>query len=99
MNKVKPITTNTGLASELIAEGYVHLTEIPGHGICGLNLFLYTIGLCCNLDNTGYEGRYCFPTWHSAVAAINAWDGTGDPPGEWIKFKSTSKGEYSNPNL
>lgn len=34
----------------------------------------------------------------NAVAALNEWDGNGDPSGDWIKYKGIG-GERSNNNL
>ena len=39
------------------------------------------------IDRTGYATRYCYETRQLAEAALLAWDGTGDPPGPWIKQK------------
>jgi hypothetical protein len=79
-------------------EGYVNLTVIEGRGICGLQKFMYTMGLCFGLDELSFNGRYCFP--HAvaldAFYAITVWDGKEDPPGRWVKYKGKD-GEYWNP--
>lgn len=77
-------------------EGYTHLREVPGRGLCGLQQFVYTWGLCYGLDEHGIAGRYCFDCRFEAVQALFEWDGTGDPPGRWIKHKG-SAGEWGNP--
>jgi hypothetical protein len=71
----------------LETEGYQFITEIDGRGVCGVYKFLFTVGVVCGIDNQGYKGRYCFGSEVTAVYAINKWDGTGDPPGPWIKYK------------
>lgn len=78
-----------------LQDGYAEVQEIEGHGICGINRFIYTTGLVMRLDSVGYTGRYCYHTYAEARAAINMWDGRGDPPGEWIKYKGKG-GERSH---
>lgn len=66
---------------------YMHVREIPGLGKCGLRRMIFTVGLCVGLDESGYVGRYCYKSWAEAYKALDSWDGIGDPPGEWIKYK------------
>jgi hypothetical protein len=80
----------------LETEGYSHLTEIPGRGICGVTRMIYTTGLVYGIDRYSYKGRYCFETMAVAVQSLNEWSGADDPPGDWIKHKGRI--EYSNPN-
>lgn len=82
----------------LAAEGYKHLRYIEGRGICGIRFFVFTIGLCYGLDETGYAGRYCYPDLCTAITGLEAWSGVDDPKDEyWIKHKSSAR-EYRNPN-
>jgi len=79
---------------------WIEFRDIPNKGLCGIKRMAFTVGLCYNLNNNivsaNYEGRYCFHTKAQALEALNTWDGTGDPPGNWIKHKGNT--EYSNPN-
>lgn len=69
-------------------EGYFNIRAIQGHGWCGLLRFIYTVGLCVGLANDGtYFGRYCFHEFSDAFRALFWWDGNGDPPGDWVKYK------------
>lgn len=77
---------------------YFQLREIEGQGVCGLQQMLFTVGLFCHLDRTGYKYRYCYPTLLDANAAIQEWDGEGHPPGPWIKRKGQG-GDMPNPEL
>jgi hypothetical protein len=86
------------LKEKLLKDGYFSLIEIPGKGLCGLFRFIYTTGLCIGLNEYSYEGRYCFKNGLEALHSLNQWDGTGDPPGDWVKFKSMTI-EYQNPKL
>jgi len=68
---------------------------VPGHGLCVLERFLTTVGLLTNVElddaGYGYARRYCYPLWNDAEAALQEWDGSGDPPGEWIKEKVSGR--------
>jgi hypothetical protein len=87
--------------AELIAyletQGYMKIKEIPGKGLCGLREFLFTVGLCHDLEEHGFGGRWCYAKEGAvnAVLAIDLWNGDDDPPGPWIKYKG--KTEYNNP--
>jgi len=89
--------TDEDLVHALLHDGYSCIALVPGRGLCGIGRMLFTTGLFIHLDYTGYHGRYCFHTWYEAAAALIAWDGLSDPPGNWIKHKG-GDGEYSNPN-
>jgi len=82
----------------LESEGYMHLREVEGRGICGLMKFIFTVGLVYGIDQIGYKGRWCYPNEKAAdaVYAFGIWDGKSDPMGCWIKHKGHI--EYSNPN-
>jgi hypothetical protein len=71
----------------LTENGYENLKEIPGRGICGITRFAFTTGLIIGLEDWGYFGRYCYDSRKEAEDALSQWDGIGDPPGEWIKYK------------
>ena len=80
-----------------ILEDYEEIREISERGICGLYNFMFTTGLVIGITKTSYTGRYCFPSKTEAIKAIRSWDGTGDPIGDWIKYKGYPD-ERSNPN-
>lgn len=89
---------NIELIGKLQKEGYIHLTELPEVGICGILQFIFTWGVCYGLDEYGYIGRYCFPTYGQALLALSTWkDTTKDIEGDWIKHKGRI--EYTNPNI
>lgn len=68
-------------------EDYECLREVPRQGWCGLHEFAFTTGIVTRLDDGGYYGRYCYAEYADAYKALREWDGTGDPPGPWIKYK------------
>lgn len=81
-------------------QGYYNIREIPGQGLCGIREFIFTIGLCINLTYWDYGGRYCYPKSNllEPLVAVESWDGEGDPPGDWIKYKGKG-GERHNSKL
>lgn len=63
-----------------------------GHaGVCGVRKMLFTGGLFVGITGESYVGRYCYETIEQARAALIAWKGIGDPPGAWIKYKSSTE--------
>lgn len=84
------------LAGYLKSEGYYEFREIPGHGLCALSDFIFTTGLVVGLDHSGYRGRWCYQSKEEAEIALKYWDGQGDPPGNWTKYKGVG-GERGNP--
>ena len=44
-----------------------------------------------SVDQRFYERAFCFPQDGSAAEATDSWDGTGDPPGSWIKEVGTDR--------
>lgn len=79
---------------ELWRDQFLLTRHVAGHGLCGVQRFAFSCGLLVNLrfDGLGYfyDARYCYPGL-DAVAALIEWDGTGDPPGEWIKEKVSGR--------
>lgn len=51
-------------------EGYQHITEIPGKGICAIARMAFTTGLFIGLTPIGYEGRYCYKNYSDAKEAL-----------------------------
>lgn len=81
----------TNLIPELWQDEIDNPRLVPGRGLCGTQRFIFTTGLLTNLRFDGltydYDARYCYPIAKDARDALEAWDGNGDPPGEWIKEK------------
>jgi hypothetical protein len=81
----------------LIEQGYTDLRVLPDGRIIGISKFMYTYGLMVNLNEYGYDERFCYTDYPTAIAAVNTWDGCGDPPYNWVKAKGLV--ERSNPNF
>lgn len=73
--------------TEFLAMGYVGVRKLPNDRWIGVLPQFYTTALCVGLDAFGYQYRYCYETYNNAIIALFRWDGSGDPPGPWIKLK------------
>lgn len=81
--------TNNQLIAKLKDEGYMYVRQTPTNGLVGLYRFIFTCAIVCNLDNTGYSHRYCYPDLLQAASALSDWshrDYQGEPTG-YIKRK------------
>jgi hypothetical protein len=67
--------------------GYFPSRLLPTGEVAGIRSFIFTWGLVVGLDLSGYRTRFCYGSFYEAVSALMFWDGTGDPPGNWIKEK------------
>ena len=81
----------------MLRNGYTHLRTRTGN-VCGLHVYLMTVGLVVGLDECTYERRYCFEHAEDAMLALERWSGRGHPGGPWIKCKSAGV-ELLNPAL
>jgi hypothetical protein len=79
-------------------EGFRNVRSCGPAGVCATRKLLFSSGLFTGLTLDGYGGRYCYETEAEAIAALQAWDGTVDPPGQWVKHKS-ARGERLGPGL
>ncbi len=73
---------------QAMVAGY-HPTKLLKTGeVAAVADFLFTAGLVVGLDKHAvHRTRFCYETREDAEAALEAWDGKGDPPGPWIKQK------------
>lgn len=78
---------------------YEYIREIPGQGTVALQPMLFTVGLFCHLQENfpHYRYRYCYESFPEALWALKKWDGTGHPPGNWLKRKGEG-GDLRHPN-
>jgi len=72
------------------SNGYVCVQKLPNGMWVGMQRMLYTTGLFIGLTVEGYSGRYCYERFADVKDALQTWDGTGDPPGPWIKYKGVN---------
>jgi hypothetical protein len=83
--------------AEIEALEYKHPRLLPTGEWAALQQMVFTVGLFVGIDETGYRTRFCYPHFFPAVIALVEWDGTGDPPGPWIKEKGGPIPDRPNP--
>lgn len=77
-------------AAYLADMGWKHARLLPSGEWAGIQKMAYTTGLAVGLDWMGYRTRFCFdgPDQEAdARDALAAWNGSGWPPGYWLKQK------------
>jgi hypothetical protein len=75
---------------------YWAMRIIPGHGLCALQVSLFTVDLLLKIGPTGYYGRYTFETLLDACSAICTWSGEGRPGTSWIGLYGGEEGRVRN---
>lgn len=67
--------------------GYTGVVKIHGK-IVGVYQFIFTWGIVCGMDESGYEHRYCYGSFVEAAQGLAKWltEG-GDEPTGYIKRK------------
>lgn len=91
--------TLEGMERESMAHGYTHLRTLDDGRVIGLMEFAFTTGLVVGITHEGhYQHRYCYELHAEALEALLGWDGSGDPPGPWVKNKGLGV-DRSNPKL
>jgi hypothetical protein len=69
---------------------YRQFWTLPDGRLCGLLKLLFHWTVHVDIDPIGYGDRYCFITAELAIAAMDAWDGNGDPL-NWHKHPKTGR--------
>jgi hypothetical protein len=73
-----------------IAAYYTKLKVLPDGRVCGVHRLLYHWTMHVAIDWVGYRERYCYATREGAEAALDTWDGRGDPEG-WHRHPETGR--------
>jgi hypothetical protein len=71
---------NSDVLGDILAY-YCHLRVLPDGRICGVAKLLFHWTLHIDIDPFGYADRYCYTDSIDAIAALDQWDGKGDPVG------------------
>jgi hypothetical protein len=66
--------------------GYYAVRELPC-GVTALRDYMNTTDIVVGIDGQAYRRRYSFDSPSIARAALDKWNGYGDPPGPWLKCK------------
>lgn len=82
----------------LRSQGYSNFREIPGQGLCAIMRLLFFYGLFVGITKEKYDGYYSYPFQTDCKDAIEDWNGEGDPPGYWLKYKGID-GERNNTKI
>ena len=87
------------LEEHLEAEGYLKLREVNGI-IIGIYRYMFTIAIVVDVNEDGYDHRYCYPYEDTldCLVAFEVYDGKGDPIGKWIKNKGWNR-DRLNPEI
>lgn len=70
--------------------GYTNPKQFADGSFAAVFKFMYTAGIVHKLDEYGYSDRWCYHSVEDAVAALDAWDGTGEPQG-WHRHPKTGR--------
>lgn len=70
-------------------EGYLSLKLMKNGEWVGVMRMNFTFGVFVGMDEDGYRGRYCYERQIDAMFAAKEYEGIGDPPGPWIKYKGS----------
>jgi hypothetical protein len=69
---------------------YRDIQEKGDHGLVGIAPFIHTHAIISDIDSYGYGDRWCYHTYAAAKAALDAWDGEGEPQG-WHRNPTTGR--------
>ena len=69
---------NEDFKQRMEEQGYTELREVDGK-VCGLFRFIFTWGVIINMDDIGYERRFCFDNYSFASKFLEEWDGVTEP--------------------
>jgi hypothetical protein len=69
---------------------YTDLRFFPNGRNAAITKLMYTCALIADVDMSGYEDRWCYETYDKAKAALDAWDGEGEPTG-WHRHPDTGR--------
>ena len=69
------------------AFGYWPVKQMANGELAGIQDYMFTAGVVIGIDPVGWRTRFCYETRAEAEQTLAAWDGNGDPPGNWIKQK------------
>lgn len=83
---------NLAFLTGLKAVGYIDPRPIPNGRYACLAPFMFTYAIIVGRmgDDACYEDRWCYHTFEAAKAALEAWDGNGEPQG-WHRHPITGR--------
>lgn len=80
---------------ELLAMCWTELAYLDAQlkgeaGVVAITRLMYTHAILAEIHPWGYERRWCYHSYDAARAALDAWDGTGEPDG-WHRDPVTGR--------
>lgn len=69
-----------------LRNGFYHVRSMSC-GVTALRDYVNTTDIVVGIKGATYLRRYSYDSSDLALRALNSWDGTGDPPGPWLKCK------------
>jgi hypothetical protein len=77
------------------AGGYMDLSMRGEAGWVAIRPLMFTHAIISGIDELSHEGRWCYKDYRSAKAALDAWDGTGEPTG-WHRHPKSGRRVYED---
>jgi hypothetical protein len=75
---------------EILESEYAAYRTMPNGRICGIRRLMYHWTMHVDINEFGYDDKYCFATLALAKTALDQWDGTGDPIG-WHRHLNSGR--------
>lgn len=73
-----------------VKQHYTDMRTLPDGRLLGVHRLMFHWTVHIDIDEDGYDDRYCFATREMAQEAMNVWDGTGDMI-NWHKHPATGR--------
>lgn len=70
--------------------GYMDLKLFEDGSDAAIMPLMFTAAIVSDLTDWGYGDRWCYKTYEAAKAALEAWDGEGEPDG-WHRHPMTGR--------
>lgn len=71
-------------------DGFTHYRLFPNGRDAMLMRLMFTHAIVADLSSMYYGDRWCYHTFEAAKAALDAWDGEGEPTG-WHRHPDTGR--------
>lgn len=85
-----PMTDEERLRVYLLSQGYTHYRSFPNGRDACLNRLMFTWAILADMNPCGYGDRWCYHNEADAKAALDAWNGEGEPQG-WHRHPPTGR--------
>jgi hypothetical protein len=69
---------------------YTDYRAFPNGRDACLTQLMFTCAIIADIEYWGYGDRWCYETYAKAKAALDAWDGEGEPAG-WHRHPDTGR--------